>query len=201
MTSTSRTYPATIRVGGSELTLRLLEKADTAAVLEFARALPAHDLMFLRRDITVDAEVDGWLEEISHGEATTILAAIGNRVVGYATVSRSKLPWSAHVAELRVLTAPSERGKGLGRRLTEEAFELALSEGLEKMMAQMTLDQKGAISTFESLGFRPEALLRDHVKDREGGKHDLLVLSHEVKRFQAQRAAFGVPEAIAEAGY
>lgn len=201
MTSTPRTYPATIHVGGSDITLRLMERADKEAVLEFATGLPAHDLMFLRRDITVATEVDDWLDEIGRGEATTILADHDNRVVGYATVSRSKLPWSSHVAELRVLTAPSERGKGLGRRLTEEAFGLALSEGLEKMMAQMTLDQKGAISTFESLGFRPEALLRDHVKDREGGKHDLLVLSHEVKRFQAQRAAYGVPEAIAEAGY
>ena len=84
---------------------------------------------------------------------------------------------------------------GLGRRLTEEAFALALSQGLEKMMAQMTLDQKGAISTFESLGFRPEALLRDHVKDRDGARHDLLVLSHDIRRFHSQRAAYGVPGA------
>lgn len=199
MTSTNR-YPATLRVGGSDITLRLMTRPDKMAMLAFANELPAHDLMFLRRDITVDSEVDDWMTEIERGEATTILADHDDRIVGYATVSRSKLPWSAHVAELRVLTAPSERGKGLGRRLTEEAFSLALSEGLEKMVAQMTLDQKGAISTFESLGFRPEALLRDHVKDRQGGRHDLLVLSHEVKRFQAQRAAYGVPEARAEAG-
>jgi len=60
----------------------------------------------------------------------------------------------------------------------------------------MTLDQKGAIATFEGLGFRPEALLRDQVKDREGNKHDLLVLSHEVARFESQLAAYGVSEAF-----
>ena len=74
------------------------------------------------------------------------------------------------------------RGKGLGRVLTEAIFAQALEHGIEKMVAQMTIDQKGAIATFEELGFRPEALLRDHVKDRYGEKHDLLVYSHDVRR-------------------
>ena len=34
------------------------------------------------------------------------------------------------------------------------------------------------------------------VKDRAGNKHDLLVLSHEVAKFEAQRAAYGVAEAF-----
>jgi RimJ/RimL family protein N-acetyltransferase len=88
------------------------------------------------------------------------------------------------------------RGKGLGRLLTQEAFALALELGIEKMVAQMTVDQKGAIAVFEGMGFRPEALLRDHVKDREGKKHDLLVLSHDVARFQSQMDAYGVSEAL-----
>ena len=32
------------------------------------------------------------------------------------------------------------------------------------------------------------ALLRDHVKDRAGTKHDVVILGHDVARFQAQRA-------------
>ncbi|MDZ7729231.1 MAG: GNAT family N-acetyltransferase [Dehalococcoidia bacterium] len=159
---------------------------DRDAVLAFARQLPPHDLMFLRRDITQEDGVQAWIHEIEIGEAKTILAIDGENVLGYATVHRSLIPWSTHVGELRVLIASGMRGQGLGRVLTQEAFNLALGEGLEKMMAQMTLDQKGAISTFEGLGFRPEALLRDHVKDREGNRHDLLVLSHDVQRFQAQ---------------
>jgi RimJ/RimL family protein N-acetyltransferase len=63
-------------------------------------------------------------------------------------------------------------------------------------VAQMTVDQKGAIAVFEGMGFRPEALLRDHVKEREGNKHDLLVLSHHVVRFQSQMDADGVSEAL-----
>ena len=174
-----RTYPVTHSAGNHEVTLRLMTAGDKDAVLAFARTLPEHDLLFLRRDITQEPVMQDWLSELQSGEVVTILALKASEVVGYATIHRSLLRWTAHVAELRVMIAESMRGAGLGRVLTQEAFATALSEGIEKMVAQMTLDQKGAIATFEGLGFRPEALLRDQVKDREGNKHDLLVLSDE----------------------
>ena len=55
-------------------------------------------------------------------------------------------------------------------------------------------DQKGAISTFEGLGFRPEALMVDHVKDLDGETHDLVVMSHPVAEFEQTLAAYGVAE-------
>lgn len=195
-TAEVRTYPTTLRVGAQDITLRYMRKGDEANILSFARALPPHDLMFLRRDITRDEEVAAWAEAVERDHATTLIATESDAMVGYATIDWSEMQWSRHVAELRVLVAESMRGKGLGRVLTQEAFALALTRGVEKMVAQMTLDQKGAIAVFEGLGFRPEALLRDHVKDRDGSKHDLLVLSHDVARFQSQMAAYGVPDAL-----
>jgi hypothetical protein len=44
----------------------------------------------------------------------------------------------------------------------------------------MTSDQKGAIATFERLGFQTEALLQDFVIDRMDRTHDLLVMSYDV---------------------
>jgi L-amino acid N-acyltransferase YncA len=196
MTEGARSYPLTVDAGGREVTLRYMTPDDKAAILAFARALPEHDLLFLRRDITQESSVDDWISELKTGEITTILAVDGTEVVGYGTIHRSLLRWSSHVAELRVAVAEHMRGKGLGRVLTQEAFANALTSGIEKMVAQMTLDQKSAVATFEGLGFRPEALLRDQVKDRAGNKHDLLVLSHEVAKFEAQRAAYGVAQAF-----
>jgi len=196
MTVDARSYPVTHKAGNKDVTLRLMTTADKPGILAFARALPEHDLLFLRRDITEDAAVDDWVNEMKSGEIVTILAEYKGDIVGYATIHRSLLRWTAHVAELRVMVAESMRGAGLGRVLTQEAFANALAGGIEKMVAQMTLDQKGAIATFEGLGFRPEALLRDQVKDRQGNTHDLLVLSHEVAKFEAQRAAYGVNQAF-----
>ena len=56
----------------------------------------------------------------------------------------------------------------------------ALELGLAKLCVQMTVDQRAAIESFENIGFRAEALFRNHVKDREGKLHDLIVLSHDV---------------------
>lgn len=196
MTDSPRSYPLTVKAGTHDVTLRYMTADDKQAILAFARALSEHDLLFLRRDITEESAVDDWIAELKSGEIVTILAVNGTEVVGYATIHRNALRWSSHVAELRVSVAEHMRGIGLGRILTQEAFANALAAGIEKMVAQMTLDQKGALATFEGLGFRPEALLRDQVKDRAGNKHDLLVLSHEVAKFEAQRAAYGVAQAF-----
>ena len=193
---TSRSYPRTVSLGGNSVTLRHMSEADGPTALAFARALPAHDLLFLRRDITQPEAIEIWLSGIKRGRITSVLAEADGKVQGYATVDRGELSWSPHVAELRVLVAESMRGKGLGRLLTQEAFAIALGLGIEKIVAQMTVDQKGAIAVFEGMGFRPEALLRDQVKDREGRKHDLLILAHEVAKFQAQMDAYGVTKAL-----
>ena len=140
--------------------------------------------------------MDDWIREIAVGEIFTVLAVEGDSLLGWATIHRNRLRWTAHVAELRVMVAEGARGLGLGRILTQEAFANAVGLGIEKMVAQMTMDQKGAIAVFEGLGFRPEALLRDQVKDRAGKKHDLLVLSHDVSKFEGKRTAFGMDQAF-----
>ena len=67
------------------------------------------------------------------------------------------------------------RGQGLGRLLTTEAFRIASEMGVEKMVAQMTTDQRTAIAVFQNLGFENEAVLHQHVKDRDGKNYDLLI--------------------------
>jgi L-amino acid N-acyltransferase YncA len=195
-TEPSRKYPREVDVRGSRVTLREMTGSDGSIALAFARALPAHDLLFLRRDITQPEAIEIWLNGIARGRITSVLAESDGKVQGYATVDRGELSWSPHVAELRVLVSEAMRGKGLGRLLTQEAFAIALGSGIEKIVAQMTADQKGAIAVFEGMGFRPEALLRDQVKDREGRKHDLLILAHEVAKFHAQMEAYGVTKAL-----
>jgi L-amino acid N-acyltransferase YncA len=185
-----------MRLGRQDVTLRYMTAEDAEGLLAFAAELPEHDLLFLRRDISTREGIATWVRDLEAGIITSVLAEADGRIVGYATIHRSDLDWSKHVAELRVLVAPSMRGKGLGRRLTEEAFAIGLGEGIEKMVARMTLDQKSAVAVFEGLGFRPEALLRDHVKDRSGRKHDLLVLSHEVAKFESALNAYGVSQAF-----
>ena len=195
--SNNERYPAAGTVGGRRVSLRLMDRGDGDAVLAFARGLPEHDLLFLRRDITQPDQVETWVHRIEAGVTTSLLLLDADgTIAGYATVDRNDLPWSQHVAELRVLVGPTLRGRGVGRLLTEEAFRIALGMGVDKVIGQMTVDQHQAIAVFRSLGFQPEALLRDHVKDRDGNKHDLVILSHDIAAGQRTMAAVGVLDAV-----
>src|SRR5882724_9974014 len=89
-----------------------------------------------------------------------------------------------------------QAGKVVGRAQSQQTFALALGAGLEKLSVQMTVDQQAAIALFESLGFKAEALLRDHVRDVEGNKHDIVVLGHNVAQVRAQMEAYGLPDAV-----
>jgi RimJ/RimL family protein N-acetyltransferase len=188
----ARTYPITVPDRDGPVDIRYMIAADRDGVLAFARQLPTHDLLFLPRDISHPKVLDAWIREIERGALTTLLAVREPAVLGCATIVRDPLSWSPHVAELRAVLLPAARGTGLGRRLVEEAFRLAVSLGIEKIVAQMTADQTGAITVFETMGYRAEALLRDHVRDAAGEKHDIVILSHDVGKFSSLMSAYGL---------
>jgi RimJ/RimL family protein N-acetyltransferase len=172
--------------------VRDMRAGDEPAVLAFARELPPHDLLFLPRDITQPKVLDAWMHEIERGRLTSLLAFRGAEVVGCATLVRDPLSWSPHVGELRIVVARPVRGQGMGRMLSEELGRMAVEAGVEKLVAHMTPDQTGAVTVFETMGYRAEALLRDHVKDGAGVTHDLVILSLDVARFRARADAYGL---------
>src|SRR6202046_4267082 len=126
MSSEARSYPAPAPTQAGEIKLRLMSAADEAAVLDFARKLPAHDLLFLPRDISEPKVLAAWIKEIERGAITSLLAVKAGRVVGCGTLVRDPLSWSPHVGEIRNVVSADVRGQGVGRALTQETFALAL---------------------------------------------------------------------------
>lgn len=189
-------YPRNVECEDGPASLRLMTPNDEDAMLDFARSLPPHDLLFLRRKITEPKVMAAWVAQLESGEITSLVAERDGQILGCTAVVCDPLSWSPHVGELRVLVSPEMRQMGLGRALLQESFVVALQLGLEKLTAQMTVDQTGAISVFEGMGFRAEALLRDHVIDHNGKKHDIAIFGHDVEKFQAQMEAYGLTEAF-----
>ena len=182
-TTGRRTYPWKTTINGRELTFRMMTPDDREEVLRFARHLREEDLMFLRSDITQEGPVDAWMAYIKSGRSISIMAEGDGHIAGYATIHMNEATWTRHVGEMRVLVNIDHRGLGLGKRLTTEAFALAKELGLRKVTAQMSTDQRSARGVFEHLGFRPEALLADHVMTRDGQTRDLLIMSYDVAGF------------------
>ena len=194
--SEQRSYPRRVNTEAGEIEFRLMSRADEGSVLDFARKLPTHDLLFLPRNISEPKVLSAWIHEIERGAIKSLLAVKEGKVVGCGTLVRDPHSWSPHVGEIRMVVSLDVRGQGVGRALSQETFALALGADLEKLSVQMTVDQGAAIALFESLGFKAEALLRDHVRDVDGKKHDIVVLGHNIAQFAAQMEAFGLPEAV-----
>ncbi len=152
-------------------------------MLAFARSLPPHDLLYLRIDITQAEVVDEWVENLKKGRTVTVLAESEGSMIGYASLHQDEVSWRRHVGEIRLMLKPDLRGIGLGKLMANEIFAIGKDVGLQKIMVQMTTDQRGARGMVEGLGFRPEALLADFVMARDGETHDLLIMSYDVSGF------------------
>lgn len=190
-----RAYPRSVSCGGTQVEIDALRDNDASALSAFVAALPAHDLLFLDRDLAHPKVIAAWMAAIIEGRVTSLAARVGGELIGCTAIVPETLWWSRHVGELRVLVAPAWRGRAIGQLLVQESFAQALALGLEKLFVRMTIDQRAAIAAFEGLGFRAEAVLRGHVKDHQGTAHDLAILSHHVHAVQARMQAYGMGEA------
>lgn len=192
MSSTSREYPRPLQCDDKQFEISHMTSADRDALVAFVATLPAHDLLFLNRDITHPKVIDAWMHALDRGHINSLVVRDGPQMIGTTAIIVDRLSWSSHVGELRIMASPSYRGIGLGRAMIQECFAQALDLGLKKLVAQMTTSQRAAITVFEELGFRAEALLAKHVADREGRLHDLVLLSQDVDAASARRELYGL---------
>ena len=167
--------------------IRRIEPGDRAALERFLDDIPDADRTFLKEDVADPDVVAAW---VLPGDARSI-AVDGGDVVGYVAV----MPlhgWSSHVGEVRIVVDPDHRGRGVGQALARHAVLEALELGVAKLVVEVIADQEALIGMFVALGFEPEALLIDHVRDRSGELRDLLVLAHSVADQWASMAAAGI---------
>jgi RimJ/RimL family protein N-acetyltransferase len=165
---------------GAIATLRPMVREDKDELLAFFRRLAPEDRQFLKDDVTRTEIIEGWARELDYARVLPILAEWEGRIVGDATLHRQAHGWMRHVGEIRVVTDPFFRRRGLASAMAREIFYLALQAGLDKMVAEMVADQVAAIKVFEKLGFQKEARLSNHIVDLQGRKHDLVIMTTDI---------------------
>jgi L-amino acid N-acyltransferase YncA len=171
--------------------IRRIEPGDRAALERFLDGIPEADRTFLKEDVADPEVLAAWVRP---GDARSVALAEAD-VVGYVAV----IPlhgWSSHVAEVRLVVDPDRRGHGVGQALARHAVLEALELGVAKLVVEVIADQEALIAMFRALGFEPEALLLDHVRDRSGELRDLLVLAHSAEEQWASMAAAGIVESL-----
>jgi ribosomal protein S18 acetylase RimI-like enzyme len=170
---------------------RPIEPADGPALARFFARIPDSDRTFLKEDVENPQVLEDWAAP----DAARTIALDGVQVVGSVAV----VPlhgWSSHVGEVRLVVDPDHRGRGIGRTLARRAVLDAVEMGLTKLVVEVIADQEALILMFRALGFEPEALLTDHVRDRDGRMRDLIVLANTVDEQFAAMTAAGVTDQL-----
>jgi L-amino acid N-acyltransferase YncA len=171
--------------------IRDLRATDRDAVERFVARVPEGDRTFFKEDVDAPGVVDAWTRP---GTARAVAVEDGE-VIGYVAV----VPlhgWSSHVGEVRVIVDPDRRSRGIGRALARRAVLEAVELELRKMVVEVVADQEPTIAMFRSLGFDPEALLTDQVRDQSGALRDLMILAHSVEEQWSSMITAGIADEL-----
>jgi ribosomal protein S18 acetylase RimI-like enzyme len=171
--------------------IRPIEPGDEPALKRFFGRIPEADRTFLKEDVDDPDVLAAWA---GPGPARTIAVDDGEVVGSVAVIPLHG--WSSHVGEVRLVVDPAQRGKGIGRALARQAVLDTVELGLAKLVVEVIADQEALVGMFRALGFEPEALLGDHVRDRTGAVRDLLVLAHDVDAQFAAMSAAGITDQV-----
>lgn len=161
---------------GRTVTIRPLEAGDGAALLAFGEALPQDDWLYLQDDLRNPDIVARLINarEAEHWRQLVTVTA-GGEIVAY-TSARLLPGWSSHVADIQLLVAEGWRRGGLGTALAREIVSAARLIGAAKVMVDMVEEQADGQAIFVHLGFILEGRLVNHTRDRDGNRHNLIVL-------------------------
>jgi ribosomal protein S18 acetylase RimI-like enzyme len=170
-----------------------LEPSQLPALQAFLERVPEGERRWFKYDVLDPDVVAGWMRNEGARHLVTLDAE--GSVVAYGSVQPGQ-GWSSHVGEITLIVDPRFRGRGLARPLARRVLTEALRSGLEKVVVEVVADETSAVRLFTSLGFEPEALLRDHVRDREGHLRDLMILAHPVQDTWGVLAATGVEDEV-----
>lgn len=175
-----------------------LTREHVQPLIGFFAALTERDRTFIEVDVA-DPRVIARLPDEPGRRWVAIDTANGPEIVGYASV-RPLSGWSNHVGNLNLIVHPDHRRAGVGIELARHALTDSLKRGLRKLQVEIAADHESAIDMFTELGFTGEALLRDHIRDRNGEYRDLVVLAHLVDDTWATMDSLGIADELDAGG-
>jgi L-amino acid N-acyltransferase YncA len=172
--------------------VRPMAPDDARGFSLFVSQVPEGERRFLKENL--DDPVAAFATFLNDPHSRRVVAIEhGTDVVGVAGVFPGS-GWSSHVAELRVLVAATHRGRGRGRVLAQSALLEALKLGCTHTYVEVVAEQEALVAMFQDLGFEPQALLTDFVRDGAGDFHDLMILTHRADDQWGRNQLLGLTE-------
>ena len=166
---------------GKKATLRPLRRDDEKDFHKLFLGIPEPERMFIKHRVTDLEVIHDWCRNIDYGRNLPLVALIGGKIIGDATLHQQLGGWRRHIGRVSVLVHPEFRGRGLARALVGEIIEIARGAGLERVEAEFIGEQEAAIKMFALLGFSQLLRLEEYVKDMQAISHDYILMGQELK--------------------
>jgi ribosomal protein S18 acetylase RimI-like enzyme len=160
---------------GEALEIRPAKPSDARAFLEFWTAIVAEERFVRSEEVRVPARAYRRRFRQRSRLEIHIVASEGGRLIGHVNVQRERHPVTHHVASLSIAVAADARGRGIGRRLMEEAVAWSKRVGIEKLVLSVYPHNEAAISLYRSFGFVDEGRLARHSRKSYGYEDEILM--------------------------
>jgi L-phenylalanine/L-methionine N-acetyltransferase len=176
---------------GTQATLRPLRRDDEKDFHHLFLGIPEPERMFIKHRVTEIETIRDWCQNIDYGRNLPLVAVIGGKIVGDATLHQQLGGWRRHIGRVSVLVHPQHRGRGLATALVSEIVEIARQVGLEKVEAEFIGEQSAAIKIFALLGFSQLLRLENYVKDMQAVPHDYILMGLDLLTDEEYTSAGG----------
>lgn len=146
----------------SDLTLRLAERRDAAALREiYNLEVTTTTVTFDMVPRTLDEQV-GWIDGHSGGHPAIVAMDLDETVIGFGSVSPYKdRPAYSPTVEDSIYVHREHRGRGVGREMLDELIRLARDHGFHSMIARIVGGHEASIALHSACGFEPLGVERE----------------------------------------
>ena len=175
-------YPKEIHLKSGEIiVLNPLQDDEMEKLVYFFQSLPIDERMYLRSDVKQRENIIKRFGTLNYNIRFPLLAQYNDKIIAIGSMYRAEFGWTRNLGEIRVVVSPDFQRKGLCTILVKEMFFHAISTDLYKIQAEIMENQESAIAAFEHMGFKKEAILQKHVTDINGERHNLVIMSLDIK--------------------
>ena len=150
---------------------------DLPAIVEiYNSTIPSRIVSADTEPVSVEQRLP-WFHEHDPTRRPILVAEEGGEILGWLSLSDfyDARPAYHATAEIGVYVREDHRGKGIGRRLVEEAISRGPELGLKTLTAGAFAHNEASVRLFERMGFRKWAHF-PNVAELDGVEKDLVVL-------------------------
>ena len=171
-------YPKEIILkDGTGVTLRPLKSGDEKLLYDMFKRFPVDELWFLNHDVSDPKLLESWIKDLDISRVVSIVAMLEGKIIANAALMMKSHGSKSHIGKIRIAVDPLFREKRLGTWMLLDLINVAIAIGLQILVMRLVQGRDDSIiSGVRKLGFSEEAVIRDHLLDKEGNRHNLVVM-------------------------